>query len=554
MSGLILPNQWTRQPQTPVQIDWSNPLTQGLIGAINAGAPVDTRVGTVPFVATAQGIGHNANGSSYLVTNATRPVGSAATIFHLGNLIQNTAGVGGHTGGIGTTSSGTQLFIIQNNNSGTTKPRALIRLVDAGGVSTAESATLGAGVSSTAIEPWAATYAGTAASLTLYRNGVNDTGGRANTAASGAATALNRVSLGGVDRGTDSFSPSGQITLLSLAWDRALSAAEIKALSANPWQIFKAQSRRIFAAAAASGSTGTVAVTNANDTSSASGTTTVVGTVARTNANDTSTASGTTTVVGTVSVANAADTSSASGTTTVTGTSATTNANDTSAASGSVGDTVTGTVATTNANDTSAASGTTTVTGTLARTNANDTSTASGTTTVTGTAASTNANDTAAASGIAGSITGTVATTNKNDTVSASGTAGSLRTNQGGGWETYVAPIRKKTVKEVKKEFELLSYAEVVAEQKTAEIKIQHTQAKIEEVKPVSSVAPFSLAPEIAKLKLIIAEEKVKIEALRELETKILIHAKIKKEKEKLFADLAFIAEYLMDEDEYDYD
>lgn len=149
------------------------------------------------------------------------------------------------------------------------------------------------------------------------------------------------------------------------------------------------------------GASGTSATTNANDTGSASGTTTVTGTSARTNANDTS---------------------SASGTTTVTGTSARTNANDTSSASGSVGSSVTGTSATTNANDAGAASGTTTVTGTLARANASDTSSASGTTTVVGTLARTNANDTASASGAAGTVSGTAAVTNGNDTAAAVGT------------------------------------------------------------------------------------------------------------------------------------
>ena len=89
-----------------------------------------------------------------------------------------------------------------------------------------------------------------------------------------------------------------------------------------------------------SGVSGTVAYTNNNDTSAASGTTTVTGTVARTNANDTSAAAGSTTIVGT---------------------SATTNANDTSNASGSVGGAVSGTVAYTNNNDTSNAAGNTPV-------------------------------------------------------------------------------------------------------------------------------------------------------------------------------------------------
>jgi hypothetical protein len=184
----------------------------------------------------------------------------------------------------------------------------------------------------------------------------------------------------------------------------------------------------------AAGVTGTLAVTNANDTSAASGTTTVVGTLARTNANDAVSAIGTTTVVGTL---------------------ARTNANDSVAASGSVGGAVSGTVAYTNANDTSAASGTTTVTGTVARTNANDS---------------------VAASGAAGSVTGTVAVTNANDSVSASGTAGGLQDTHDGFWRKQWKKIREREKKKV--------YAELIEE----------IEEQIEEVKAVQVVAAKAIA------------------------------------------------------------
>jgi hypothetical protein len=130
--------------------------------------------------------------------------------------------------------------------------------------------------------------------------------------------------------------------------------------------------------AAASGSTGTLAVTNAVDTSAAAGTTTVVGTLARTNAADTRSSAGTTTILGTLARTNAADTRAASGTTTVLGTLARSNAVDTLAASGSVGSAVSGTLARTNANDAGVAAGTTTVVGSVATTNAKDSISASG--------------------------------------------------------------------------------------------------------------------------------------------------------------------------------
>jgi hypothetical protein len=150
---------------------------------------------------------------------------------------------------------------------------------------------------------------------------------------------------------------------------------------------------------ASAGATGTAAVTEEADTSTASGTETFTGTSAATEAADTSTATGTETFTGTAAAAEADDTSSASGTETFTGTSATTEEADTSTASGTHIENVTGTVAATEADDTSTATSTETFTGTSATTEADDTSTASATLTITGTVAVTEAADTSTASG-----------------------------------------------------------------------------------------------------------------------------------------------------------
>lgn len=178
-----------------------------------------------------------------------------------------------------------------------------------------------------------------------------------------------------------------QILAFPNAAGALLSAFDLNAMNSDGFQIItdvaggvasEWQGYLAFGAEAA-GSTGTLTVTTANDTISASGTTTVTGTLAKTAANDTIAAAGTTTVIGTLAVTTAADTLAASGTTTVIGTLAVTAANDTLAASGSVGNDVTGTLAVTTAPDTLVAAGTTTVVGTLAVTTANDTLAAVGT-------------------------------------------------------------------------------------------------------------------------------------------------------------------------------
>lgn len=217
----------------------------------------------------------------------------------------------------------------------------------------------------------------------------------------------------------------------SFQWssNRGLTDGELADAARDYRTLFEPRLIWVPVSAAAGGITGTLATTNASDTSAASGTTTIVGTLAKTNANDTSAASGTTTVLGTLARTNANDTSSASGTTTVLGASAATNADDTSAASGTVGTSgTTGTVAVTNANDTAAASGTTTVVGTVARANADDP---------------------VSASGWVGAITGTLAYTNADDTLSASGTAAGPAQAAPVGGGGYLPSFRRKTRKEI---------------------------------------------------------------------------------------------------------
>jgi hypothetical protein len=134
------------------------------------------------------------------------------------------------------------------------------------------------------------------------------------------------------------------------------------------------------------------------------------GTAAVTEEADTSTATGTETFTGTSATTEAADTSTTSGAETFTGTSATAEEADTSTASGTHTENVTGTVAIAEANDTSAASGIETFTGTSATTEADDTSSATGALTISGTSATTEADDAAAASGTVGSVGGISAT------------------------------------------------------------------------------------------------------------------------------------------------
>lgn len=68
MPGLFLPRRWTRQPQGPVEIDWSNPIARGIVAAINSGSgPIELvsrqpmTYGNFGMAATQDGLSFKAN-------------------------------------------------------------------------------------------------------------------------------------------------------------------------------------------------------------------------------------------------------------------------------------------------------------------------------------------------------------------------------------------------------------------------------------------------------------------------------------------------------------
>lgn len=181
--------------------------------------------------------------------------------------------------------------------------------------------------------------------------------------------------------------------------------------------------------AAGGGLTGTVAVTQASDTSAASGQLGYTGTAAATQAANTSAATGTVVnpVTGTAATSQANQASSATGQLGYSGTSARTQANQTSTAAGQLG--YSGTATPAQAANTSSASGTfsTGISGSAAGTQAPNTSTASGQLGYSGSASASQAAQTSTATGTftsAGSFTGTAAVTQANQVGAASGKLG----------------------------------------------------------------------------------------------------------------------------------
>jgi hypothetical protein len=221
-------------------IDWGNPIARGLVSVLNAPTVIN-KVGAFPLSAYTKGISHLGDGSSLAFQN-TPAFGSAATIVLLATAFRDASGVttGSYLGGLGNSSAGNQLFSISTASQlGSVAMRAIIRTTNGGGITTAESASIPTGVSSSVMEVFAAVYDGTT-SLKLYRNGADDTAGNLNTAASGSISTLDTNCLGGIRRGTNLYSQTGgQYNELSAVWNRALTKAELVSISANPWQIFR---------------------------------------------------------------------------------------------------------------------------------------------------------------------------------------------------------------------------------------------------------------------------------------------------------------------------
>jgi len=215
----------TSQPQELVGIDWSNPLTAGLQGAVGVynGTSTPVVTGSPELVATREGLAYRwldgdnnsarvptpaFTGSNYTLLTAFTPRAAANTNFRK---------VGGWVAG-----SGGAFF---NYDHGNPAYREAIELWAGGvtGVLKYPASAVGS------LTVWAATVSGT--SLTGYANGVL----AGSSTATGTPNGWSAVSNG--QAGGDPTSPVDGI--LTLTWNRTLSDAEVKSLSENPWQIFE---------------------------------------------------------------------------------------------------------------------------------------------------------------------------------------------------------------------------------------------------------------------------------------------------------------------------
>ena len=435
MAFIILPNKCLQQPQQVGPVNYSNQSSQGLVDVWNGYAPSfissfgsprlitpTANPKSAPFLQNGMARGATFDGTSqyYSITSSAITNTVEGTLLVVCTPSTTTATTRSIFGYGNSASANTLFFIGQGSSSGQ------ISFFARSDANTAQNLQVAGPASWVNGTP--AVLVGTRSESRnfqrLYINGVTQS---PTTATALGTSTLNRTTVGGLVRNSPGIFWNGSV-YLALSWNRALDDAEIIEISRNPWQVLLNQPKRFYLGPpVGGGSTGTSETTNANDTSTASGKTTITGTLAKTNANDTSTTSGTTTIVGSLARTNANDASTANGTTTITGA-----------------------LSKTNADDTSSASGFPVTTGTAATTNANDTASASGKTTIVGTTTYTNINDASSANGFAGNISGSTAYVNNNDTCVSNGTVTTSSTDTHDGVDGYYY----KTPKQLKKERE----------------------------------------------------------------------------------------------------
>ena len=239
MRMIITPDLMLNQPQYPAQIDFANPICAGINWAANAGVGLlQPSIGTAsqigsPFVQKACPLG------TYTYSDASAAARAIQTnISGAGNL------------------SFMALCVRSNDTpiAGVSEVEAVWHNRQAAGASYSEfDLGNGFGLAADLNKP---RFAGTAGVVNLWVNGLAQAGTNPATQILTTGQFYNVIGTGaGLPVGDGNiqllgnesvglYAVNGGVALI-VFWNRVLGSAEIASLSANPWQVYKAQPRRI---------------------------------------------------------------------------------------------------------------------------------------------------------------------------------------------------------------------------------------------------------------------------------------------------------------------
>jgi hypothetical protein len=248
------------QPQGGAQIDWRNPITRGLVLASNhdtdivniagsTGAP--TLIGSPTGVVFSEGTAVNfvatsSQGIDYGNSATLNPTSfTLFSLFQINSVISTVIGSGNEYVLISRDDASLgRAYCLTLNGGNNWGIRAFINGGVAGGV-------IFEGVQPSVGVPHTAAFSYSGGVENLYRDGIRLTGATGLPAVA-STTGPTQV---GIRSYSGSRSPMNGYISLSLIYNRALSDAEVKSLSNNPWQIFTPISSPIWVTST-SGATG----------------------------------------------------------------------------------------------------------------------------------------------------------------------------------------------------------------------------------------------------------------------------------------------------------
>ncbi len=248
--GLILPSRFTRQPQSGIRLDRSNPITSGADFVFRLvrdnkilGPALPTAVNGPTESATPAGLGTAFSSTAVVTLPGLLPIpdGQSYTYLVVFSRTSNSA--------IGQ--------LIQADDA----QRAFQIRSEAGGApgfipfNTGGSPSSAAGVTVPVGQTCCAVFRATNAQADIFQNGAL-TG---TTALTGTLKGQTLISDFGIGNRRDVNPLNGTINLL-IRWPRALADSEIAAIGSNPWQLFQAPVRKYFASVGGSGPTYTLPV------------------------------------------------------------------------------------------------------------------------------------------------------------------------------------------------------------------------------------------------------------------------------------------------------
>ena len=252
--ALLRPSVWTQQPQQACEIDWSNPITRGLVVAISGANPRLNSALNKPasFVGT-PGSALTIDGRSTEFTRSSTQGISVGTSDAFNPAAITLLSI--YTPKSLATASAHMLFSRDDNSLGRAFSLDMhwntgfgVRYYVAGG-GTVGTNELRSGVSSLVGKRYVIAARQIGSSAALFVDGTLASSSAAFTVKP-SATGDTRIGIrtySGSNEAADGFIP------LSLMWNRALSDSEIRSISQKPWQIFKPIPRRIFAEVSAGG-------------------------------------------------------------------------------------------------------------------------------------------------------------------------------------------------------------------------------------------------------------------------------------------------------------